>query len=103
MSDGQAMRVMLDSNVYDEVIADEKIRELVQKAVDAGRLTLVSTHVQMDELERASESKRSKLLELHAKTEQVATDGALWDTSTVGRSFLRNRVAELSIGFDHAR
>ena len=58
------LKVMFDSNAYDAILAHgdgDRLRALV----DAGRLVIVTTHVQEDELRRiADPAKRERLLAL---------------------------------------
>ena len=44
--------VMLDSNAFDPIVDNSSAYTLVQGAVASGRLTIMSTHVQVDELDR---------------------------------------------------
>ena len=75
------MRVMLDSNVHDLVVADQAVLTAVKQRIADGLLTLVSTHVQRDELSLAPEPKREALLAVYGIAEKVSTAGAVWDVS----------------------
>ena len=75
------MRIMLDSNVYDLVVADQVILSAIKRRIADGRLTLVSTHVQRDELSLAPETKRAALLAIYGMADSVSTTGAVWDVS----------------------
>jgi predicted nucleic acid-binding protein len=76
------MRIMLDSNVHDLIANDQSVLSAIQQRIADGRLTLVSTHVQRDELSRALEPKRAALLEIYGLDESVSTTGAVWDVSS---------------------
>jgi predicted nucleic acid-binding protein len=76
------MRIMLDSNVHDLIANDQSVLSAIQQRIADGRLTLVSTHVQRDELSRALEPKRAALLEIYGLAESVSTTGAVWDVSS---------------------
>ena len=75
------MRIMLDSNVHDLIAADQAVLGALRKCIDEGRLKLISTHVQRDELSRTSEPKRTALMAMYGLTEGVSTTGAVWDVS----------------------
>jgi hypothetical protein len=75
------MRIMLDSNVHDLVLADQVALSVIKQRIADGRLTLVSTHVQRDELSLAPEPKREALLAIYGMAEKVSTTGAVWDVS----------------------
>ncbi|WP_315737550.1 MULTISPECIES: hypothetical protein [unclassified Bradyrhizobium] len=75
------MRIMLDSNVHDLVAADQVVIGAIQERIADGQLTLVSTHVQRDELSLAPEPKRAALLEIYGLAGKVSTTGAIWDVS----------------------
>ncbi|NEU97504.1 hypothetical protein [Bradyrhizobium uaiense] len=75
------MKIVLDSNVHDLVVDDQVALSAMQRRVAEGRLTLVSTHVQRDELSRAPEPRRAALLAICGMVEKVSTSGAVWDVS----------------------
>ncbi|MCC8961327.1 hypothetical protein H8A95_03090 [Bradyrhizobium sp. Pear76] len=76
------MRLMLDSNVYDSLLADRDLLEQVKRAIHVGRLELLTTHVQQDELSRIVQpAKRDALQSLPITFVRVATSGAAWDVS----------------------
>lgn len=72
---------MLDSNVHDLVVANRATKDAIVTAIRGGRLTLVSTHVQRDELSCAPATKRDALLDIYKLAEIVPTSGAVWDVS----------------------
>jgi hypothetical protein len=73
------MRIMLDSNVHDLIVADQAALCAIKRRLADGRLTLVSKHVQRDELSLAPEPKREALLAIYGLAEHVSTAGAVWD------------------------
>jgi hypothetical protein len=75
------MRIMLDSNVHDLIVADKAVLCAIKRRLADGRVTLVSTHVQRDELSLAPEPKREALLAIYGLAENVSTAGAVWDVS----------------------
>lgn len=74
-------RVMLDSNVHDLIVADQHVKAAILKRIAEGRLKLVSTHVQRDELSLAPPLKRDALLAIYDLSEVAQTTGAVWDVS----------------------
>jgi len=74
-------RIMLDSNVHDLIAADQQVKDAILKRIADGRLKLVSTHVQRDELSLAPPPKRDALLAIYELSEVAQTTGAVWDVS----------------------
>jgi hypothetical protein len=74
-------RLMLESNVHDLVAADPAVRAAIVSGINSGRLTLISAHIQRDELTRAPEAKREGLLDVYRLAEIEKTTGAVWDVS----------------------
>lgn len=74
-------RIMFDTNVHDLVASDPVVLNAVRQSIADGRLKLITTHIQRDELSRAPEPKRTALLNIFELAEVVATAGAVWDVS----------------------
>jgi hypothetical protein len=74
-------RIMLDSNVHDLIVADMAAKDEIVKGIKGGRLKLISTHIQRDELTCAPDPKRDVLLAIYELAEPVPTKGAIWDVS----------------------
>jgi hypothetical protein len=74
-------RIMLDSNVHDLIVADQAAKAAILKRIADGRLRLISTHVQRDELSLAPLPKRDALLAIYELGDSVQTTGAVWDVS----------------------
>jgi hypothetical protein len=75
---------MLDSNVFDHLLKDAQVCGLLEELVDSGRVTLLSTHVQRDELAAKTDDleKRAALLECHDRlTRSVPTGAFVLDVS----------------------
>lgn len=84
-------RVMLDSNVVDKLLADEDLLASILAAVAAGRLGIVVTHVQRDELAAVSAGeRRMRLLEVLERVApaSVATAGFVLDLSRLDHARL---------------
>ena len=74
-------RIMLDSNVHDLIVADQQVKAAILKRIAGGRLKLISTHVQRDELSLAPAQKRDALLAIYELSDVAQTTGAVWDVS----------------------
>ena len=70
------MRIMLDSNIHDRLLADPDAPRRVGSLEYSGLIVLVTTHVQCDELSETDEPKRSLLLKLGLKFEETPTSGS---------------------------
>jgi hypothetical protein len=77
----QPKRIMLDSNVHDLIAANSAVLDAIQARIADGRLKLVSTHIQRDELSLAPKPKRAGLLAINDLAECVSTNGAMFDVS----------------------
>lgn len=78
---------MLDSNVVDELLADAELLSVVLAAVEEGRVELVVTHVQIDELRAVpGDARRYQLLEILsvAASTEISTAGFVLDLSRLG-------------------
>ncbi len=74
-------RVMLDSNVHDLVVANPATRDGINRCINDGRLKLIATHVQRDELSKAPADKRDAMLCIYGQAMSVHTKGAVWGVS----------------------
>ena len=74
------IRLMLDSNVHDEVIAVPGFADRLRVAIATGHIQIVTTHIQQDELARIPvPAKRAAALDVPGTV--TATAGAVWDVS----------------------
>ena len=75
--------MLVDSNGFDGIVdSDPEPVELIANAVRAGRLELVITHIQTEEVAATpAAGRREKLLGDVPPTTQVSTAGAIWDVS----------------------
>lgn len=75
----KALIFMLDSNAYDAIL-DADLSNKLAELVDTGRIAVLTTHIQQDEIARTSgRDKRATLQSIAAA--RVATSGAIWDLS----------------------
>jgi len=90
------LRVMFDSNGYDAILAHgdgERLRGLIA----AGRIEIVTTHIQEDELRQTPrKSEREALLNLYffLQKKRTPTSVALWGISTWGQAKWGNDTSE---------
>jgi hypothetical protein len=78
--------LLLDTHVVDAVAADDLLRAALTEACNAGKVRLLVTHVQLDEvLEIPVEKIDVQAVLLHVlamlPAERVPTGGAVWDRS----------------------
>jgi hypothetical protein len=90
-------RIMLDSNVHDLIIADQRSIDAIARRIEGGELKLISTHVQRDELSLAPETKRAALMEIYKMSQSVPTSGAMWDVSRWDESTWGSRAVHAAI------
>jgi rRNA-processing protein FCF1 len=82
--------VMLDSCVYDELVADRDMRKALSAAIEEGSVAVLATHIQRDELtETPDEPKREALLEcLHELAHTVPSSVFVLDHSRLDEARL---------------
>jgi predicted nucleic acid-binding protein len=74
------IRIMLDSNVHDEVIAVPGFVDRMRVAIATGHIEIVTTHIQKDELARIPDPfKRVATLDVPGTI--TSTAGAVWGVS----------------------
>ncbi|WGY03336.1 PIN domain-containing protein [Nocardioides sp. QY071] len=83
------MLAIFDSNVYD-VFADNGVRrQTLSGAISAGRLRLLTTHIQRDELAAVTDARRrEQLFEVLRLADPIATGGFVLGTSRLGEARL---------------
>lgn len=75
------LRVLVDSNAFNSIALDAGNLRRMANAISAGRLQLVVTHVQVDEVKATpDEPKRKRLLRLSSSPD-TATAGLVLDVS----------------------
>jgi predicted nucleic acid-binding protein len=79
------MRLLFDTNIYDEILKVPGLSKTLSELVNAGKIVILQTHIQREELSRIQDVvKRSAALAIPA--EPVATSGAVWDFSRFGEA-----------------
>jgi hypothetical protein len=84
---------MLDTNVVDELVADSELVSTLQQSVESGRVKLLITHLQIDEVMNTGDDKRAKreaLVQLLAElpATRVPTYGFVVGLSRLGNAML---------------
>lgn len=74
------MKFMLDSMVYDKIVAAPQMVERLNQLSKEGRVVVLCTHIQQDELACISD-KRKRDAVAKIITKKVATSGGVWDVS----------------------
>jgi hypothetical protein len=82
------MRFMLDTMIFDCIVADALLTDEVIQAVDAGRLTIVTTHVQEDQIAAIPDfpdgQREKKTAISRIPRRIVPTTGFAFDISSLG-------------------
>jgi predicted nucleic acid-binding protein len=76
-------RYLIDTHIYDKIVDTPGALALVKQLVAAGRVSLLSTHVQADEIAATPDRERAGLLAA-VPVELVPTSGAVYGTSAFG-------------------
>jgi hypothetical protein len=76
------LRVLLDSCIYDEIIASPNLLDRVHKLIRNKIIEILQPHIVRGQLENAPESKREQLLSIPARV--VPVDGFLTGYSSAG-------------------
>jgi hypothetical protein len=74
------MQVMLDSNAFDRIVASPDIDNQLVLLFNNGRLMLLTTHVQADEIAAIPDQHRRELFQAVTTIEKL-TSVAVWDRS----------------------
>lgn len=81
------MKIMLDTMEYDHLAADTVAYQRIIQLMQEGKVELLSTHIQRDEiLAMPNESKRSALEALLNHTTMIGTRGIILGTSRFGQA-----------------
>ena len=85
VTDHQPRRFMLDTNIYDEIVAVPGMSDRLNGLSASGDIIILQTHVQRDELENISdEQKKAGVLKIAVTW--VLTSGAVYGTSKWGQA-----------------
>jgi len=79
-------KIMLDTQIFDRVIADKEFREKLQKLVKTKKIKFLITHAQLDEIKNIPNKKEAKRVELLKLIKElnmkiIPTEGAIFDVS----------------------
>lgn len=85
------MRIMLDTMVFDHIVAAEGLVERLDRAQRQGVLTLLTTEVQEEQLRAAPEAKRRSFRVIRRLVVPAAEDeGAMSDDEIIAASALQH-------------
>lgn len=81
------LRLMIDSMIFDKLIEDQRVLRALKELTEEGRVEVLVTHVQHDQLRATPDSqKRRRLLEVAGKV--VPTHGVVVGVSGIGEARL---------------
>jgi len=76
---------MLDSNVYDKIIEQIGMTEVLAALHHSGQIEIIITHIQEDELSRIPNTNKRELV-MKVPGNRVTTEGAIWNVSRFGEA-----------------
>ena len=74
------MRALLDTMIFDEIVADQSLKADVLKVVGFGEVVILSTHLQEDQIGRIPDQTMRDEISVIPRT-VIATGAAVWDHS----------------------
>src|SRR6516162_1232670 len=74
------MRALLDTMIFDKIVADQSLKADVLKVVGFGEVVILSTHVQEDQIGRIPDQTMRDEISVIPRT-VIATGAAVWDHS----------------------
>lgn len=76
------MKLMLDTHIYDLIVDTHGMAERLCQLVSEGKVVILCTHIQEDEVARISdERRRGHITAIMKLAKKVPTNGAIWDIS----------------------
>lgn len=78
-------RFLLDSNIHDKLIGEPDLLPVLARHVAEGRMELLSTHVQADEIAETPDPRRASAL-MEVPVKQVETSGIVFGVSRFGQA-----------------
>lgn len=79
----ERMRFMLDTMIFDHIVDDPAFANVVRDAAHKGSITIVSTHIQEDQIAAIPDDEKRKAISRIPRT-VVATTGLAWGVSRLG-------------------
>ena len=77
------MRFMLDTMIFDLIVADASFADAVRDAARSGAITIVTTHIQEDQIAEIPDDEKREAI-LHIPRSVVPTTGFVLDVSRLG-------------------
>lgn len=90
------MKFVLDSNIYDKIIATPGMVEVLTNLHESGKIEIIKTHVQEDELSRISDKIKQDLV-LQVPGKKVPTEGAILGVSELGGANLGSGSGDIKL------
>ncbi len=91
------LRIMLDTNAYDEIVERSGFTARLNAAHNEGNVVILRTHIQEDELASIpDEKKRAAVMQVAGI--KVVTSGAVWDLSKWDESTFGGGAGDTTIG-----
>ena len=94
-------KIMLDTNIYDKIITTSGMTERLNQLSKDGKITILCTHIQEDELANIPNEQKRKLIEEIIKI-KVPTNGMVWDVSRWDEATFGNG-SSIGFGIDDIR
>jgi predicted nucleic acid-binding protein len=77
------MRFMLDTMIFTHIVSDAAFAKVVRDAARTGSITLVTTHIQEDQIADMRDDEKREAIS-HIPRTVVPTTGLAWDVSRLG-------------------
>ncbi len=91
------LRIMLDTNIYDQICARRDLPRKVNDAHHAGKVLILCTHIQQDEIAQIPDEDKRAIMSSVVGT-RIATSGAAWGVSRWGLSTWGDGSGDVRIG-----
>jgi predicted nucleic acid-binding protein len=78
---------MLDTMIFDRIVADPAFTDEVREAAGSGSITIVTTHIQEDQITAIRDDEKREAI-LRIPRSVVPTTGFAWDVSRLGMARL---------------
>ena len=93
----EMVRALLDSMIFDEIVADAQFKADVLKAIGAGDLVIVTTHIQQDQLASIPDQAKRVAIASIPRT-ALPTGAVVWDSSRWDEAKFDDGVGPVKLG-----
>jgi len=90
------MRFMLDTMIFDHIVVDDAFAGAVQEAARSGSITIVTTHIQEDQISEIPDDEKRKAIS-RIPRDIVPTTGFALDVSRLRMARLADEVTSATI------